>query len=356
MTLKQYHDSLQKSLERLIDPSRKNIVFLSYDPRLEPFSALPNVLSQHYNVIIAGNTNTNDSYAGLPFVSIPFKIFDEHTKSFHITPIHVDGIDLIITADVFDEQQLNKEFLSKKAKRLYIPPSIFSPAHIDYTAMDYIAVPSRLALPLFEEYAPTAKMLQSGSPYFDSLVTLFEENLPSTDLYYASELQYAHLSPKEINIYAGYENMLLEWLLTKTEVPICYMPNIMNVLNNHPCYIQIKKKWQAHKRISFIEKVDSILFAKASCLVSFASLFACHFAIASLRPTLIFMPARNQKEWEQHHLFSHIIVNNLFELADKLHQNIQPHEQYLAFREDNLYNIKQSINYLADNVDLILRA
>ncbi len=356
MNLKQYHASLQKSLESVLDSKRKNIVFLSYDPSSEPFGQLPAMLSKQHNVVIVGSANNPEAYAGQSFVPIPFKIFDESTQRFHITPIQLSGIDLIIAPDLFEEQQLNQEFLNKKAKRMFIPRTAFMPLALDYSAMDYIAVPSTMALPVFEKHAPKAQKLLVGSPLFDALVTLFEDNPPDKSLYYSSSVQYASLPPTLINLYAGYDNMLLEWLLAHTKHQIDYAPHLMNILNNHPCYLQIKQKWQAESRIRFIEKADNTLFAQSKCFVSDLSVFACHIALASLRQVVLFAPAQNQKSWEYHSLFGALAAHNLADLQARIGESNPSKEKFIAWRENNLYHLKQSVAKLADCIDDLLKA
>lgn len=356
MNLKQYHESLQKSLESLLDSKRKNIVLLSYDPSSEPFGQLPAVLAKRHNVVIVGSANNPEPYAGQSFVHIPFKIFDESNQRFHITPIQLKGIDLIIMPDLFEEQQLNREFLNKNAKRLYLPRTIFTPPAMNLDTIDYVAVPSAMALPAFEKYAPNAQKLLVGSPLFDSLVALFEDNQPVKSLYYASSVQYANLSPTFINLYAGYDNMLLEWLLANYKYQIDYAPHLMNILNNHPCYLQIKQKWQAESRIHFVQTADNAQFSQTKCFVSDLSTFACHIALASLRQTIFFAPAQNHKEWEHHALFGALVASSLEQMRMRMNDVNVPKEKFIAWRENNLYHLKQSVVYLADCIDEILKA
>ena len=356
MNLKQYHESLRKSLESLLDSKRKNIVLLSYDPSSEPFGQLPSVLGERHNVVIVGSANNPEPYAGQSFVHIPFKIFDENSQRFHITPIQLKGIDLIIMPDLFEEQQLNHEFLNKDAKRLYIPRTVFAPPAMKLDSVDYIAVPSAMALPAFEQYAPNAKKLLVGSPLFDSLVALFEDNPAEKNLYYASSVQYANLPTTLINLYAGYDSMLLEWFLANYKHQIDYAPHIMNILNNHPCYLQIRQKWQAESRIRFVQTADNAQFAQSKCFVSDLSVFACHIALASLRQTILFAPAQNHKEWEHHALFGALVANNLEQMRTRLNDVNVPKEKFIAWRESNLYHLKHSVARLADCIDEILKA
>ncbi|MDE7174080.1 MAG: hypothetical protein K2N70_07015, partial [Helicobacter sp.] len=271
-------------------------------------------------------------------------------------PIQLKGIDLLILPELFAAQPLNREFLHNDAKRLYIPRTGFAPPPMKCDSIDYVAVPSAAALPAFEEYAPHAKKLLVGSPLFDSLVTLFEDNPPAKNLYYASSVQYANLPTTFINLYAGYDSMLLEWLLANYKYQIDYAPHIMNILNNHPCYLQIKQKWQAESRIRFVQTADNAQFAQSKCFVSDLSVFACHIALASLRQTILFAPAQNHKEWEHHALFGALVANNLEQMRARLNDAHVPKEKFIAWRESNLYHLKQSVARLADCIDSILKA
>lgn len=301
-TLLDLSNEFTQALEQKISTTKKNIIFLShYHQYRSHYGNIPNMLKQKYNVIMVGGQELYDAFEqmGHAFVCIPFRAIDEH-NNVHYLDITVDNVDLIITADLttYQEEKIDKEFLSKTAKRLYFPHSLSVPTGAHSTAVDYIAVPSKIALEQYQQ-SSKATLLKAGYPRLDNIYKSLKDITSSNQsIIYAPTLkQSLENSARAINLLVGHDNILIEYLLKNRASDIIYRIHPYN--RYHEFYKLLKLTWKNEKRVIFDESNNYDYFQQAAMLLTDCSTSAYTFSLCTLKPSLFFAPAIRH-DIEQH--------------------------------------------------------
>lgn len=97
-----------------------------------------------------------------------------------------------------------------------------------------------------------------------------------------------------LNLFAGFENSLIEWLLENTTYNISFRAHPMNFQNNHTFYQLIKSKWANESRVRFDEKMGNDFCNFSDLLLSDVSTTAFTYSFSTLRPSVLFAPLQFQ--------------------------------------------------------------
>lgn len=369
MSKAQLSSQIVNTFSSILSKEKKNIVFLlfyeTYRSHLSVFLPIIPLLKKKYNLILATQQQKQDAleksvhYA----FTIPWRVQNQQGQ-YDFIDVHVDGIDLIITPDQvsYNQGKVDRTFLSKTAKRLYLPHSLIEAVGATDT-IDYIAVPSKIAMEKYQKILKGKKvrLLEMGYPKFDeSLKNYKTQKKPSNTIAYTPTLRYQQ-DFVHINKIGGVESMLLEWLLNNTSHKIIYRAHPLCVQNQHTFYQILKVKFAQQKRIIFDEDSSNTHINQADVFLSDCSTSAFSFSLTTLKPSILFAPASLKfnntiiQTATQTQLIP--VAKNLLEL--KIHlESLYKHDtqdSFKQFREDNIYHIANSLEVFCQQIDSIIK-
>lgn len=291
----QFIEMSKSTLESFLSKERKNIVVVSYYPTYRKhYGALLSKLKEKYNVITVVERILNDAFenSGHYNLHFPWRII-EGGQTYYLN-MDVDGIDLILTADQvgYEEGKIDRTFLSTKAKRVYFPHSVIEQTGAS-DVVDYILVPSKIAMESFREVLKDSKvkLLESGYPKLDEAINSYAYQ-DSNTITYTPSLRYVNGDNASLNLFAGFENAMVESLLEFTDYKISYRAHPMNFQNHHGFYNLVKSCWQNEARVCFDERLGNDFCNFSDFLITDFSTTAFTYSFTTLRPSLFFTPLR----------------------------------------------------------------
>ena len=283
-----------RELESYLSKKKKNIVVIAYYATYRSqFGDLIARLKEKYNVITVVDRILNDAFekSGHHNVLFPWRVVSEQGETYYLNA-DIKGIDLILTADQvsYEEGRIDREFLSKSAKRIYFPHSLIEPTGAS-DVFDYICVPSKLAKKGYEKSlkGKKTKLLESGYPKFDKALRNYRYT-PQNTITYAPTLRYVSNRRADINLYAGFDNHMIEGLLRHTDFHISYRAHPINFQGQHFFYTLIKKKWEQESRVSFDEQLGNDFCNWSDFLVTDTSTTALTYSFVTGKPSFFYNP------------------------------------------------------------------
>ncbi|WP_233704034.1 CDP-glycerol glycerophosphotransferase family protein [Helicobacter mesocricetorum] len=292
----------KSKIQSHLSNEKKNILVIAYYPVYRKhFGDLIKKLKQDYNVITIVDRILNDEFesSGNANVLFPWRLV-ENGETYYLNA-EIPNIDLILTADQvgYEEGRIDREFLSKTAKRIYFPHSLIE-ATGNPLVVDYILSPTAITTQTYKKNKKGAKILNVGYPKFDKSLEEYRET-PLNTITYAPLLRYVDENNNVyVNLFAGYENNLIEWLLENTDYKVSYRAHPFNVCANHGYYQLIKENWHNEERVSFDEALGSGFYNFSDFVLSDYSSSAYTFALTTLKPSFFYKPHKTNSNLEKY--------------------------------------------------------
>ncbi len=249
--------------------------------------------------------------------------------------------------------------LSKSAKRIYFPHSLIESTG-NPLVFDYILSPISITTHAYKKHKKGAKILNAGYPKFDKSLEEYHETLLNT-ITYAPLLRYVDESNNVyVNLFIGYENNLVEWLLENTHYQISYRTHPLNVYANHGYYQLIKENWRNEERVSFDEALGSGFYNFSDFVLSDYSSSAYTFALTTLKPSFFYKPHKTNSNLEKYIPYvcgGGGCARRLKELKSQI-ETCDFSKMRLKienFREEIVFNIGKSENYILESIEDILK-
>lgn len=363
-TIEQFIAQTKRTIEGYLSAERKNILIVSYYPTYrKQYGDLIKRLKEKYNVITIVDRILNDEFekSGHYNVLFPWRII-ENGQTFYLNA-DIQGIDLILSADQvgYEDGKIDRTFLSTTAKRIYFPHSLIEATGAS-EVVDYILVPSKIAMESFQKTLKQSKvkLLKSGYPKLDKAIQGYCYQ-DSNTITYAPSLRYVSGDNANLNLFAGFENSVIETLLEYTSYNISYRAHPMNFQNNHSFYNLIKAKWQNEKRVKFDEKMGNDFCNTSEFLITDFSTTAFTFSFSTLRPSIFFAPLQLDT-----HLANYIPfvsmggggqIRCLKELKEALKRATfqEDTKRIKDFRDEIVYHTGESVEIILEQIEQILQ-
>ena len=361
--VEEFNQRSKEHIQRFISKDKKNIAIISYYPTYRSqFGDLIPKLKEKYNVITIVDRVLNDDFekSGHHNVFFPWRV-KEGAQTFYPN-VDIKEIDLILTADQvgYEEGRIDREFLSKDAKRIYFPHRATCVCGAS-SIMDYIIVPSKTAMQGFQYHLknnPKIKLLPSGYPQLDKALREYHYTSKNT-ITYAPTLRYVENNRNtHINAFAGGEITFIEWLLEETNYKISYRAHPFNYSAGHYFYRLINASFAKEDRFSIDANMGNAFFNFTDFLITDWSTTSFTYSYATLRPSFMFMPTPLDPSLENdggYILKSHH-AKNLKELKNFLdHLDFAKEAQYFkTLRDENMYHLGHSTEAILQNIEEIL--
>ena len=350
-----------QKIKESLSSKKKNIAIISYYPTYRSqYGNLITELKKDYNVITIVDRILDDEFEKSAHANFhfPWRIIENGTHYYLNTDI--PKIDLILTADQvgYQEGKIDRTFLSKKAKRIYLPHRLTTDCGVS-DDIDYIIVPSKTAMKEFKlkTNKMKVKLLPCGYPQFDTTLENYHYT-PQNTITYAPTLRYVDERYANLNAYAGFDCNMIEWLLKNTKYNISYRSHPINYTNNHLFHSQIKARFQHNPRVIFDCEMGNKFFNFSDYLVTDWSATAFTYSYATLRPSFFFMPFTLDKGLKRGgYIIEEQNSRNFAQLKDKLDSiDFESQKQFFKkLRDENVYNVGTSCQAIKEQIDLILK-
>lgn len=360
--LEEFNQRSKEHIQKLLSKDKKNIAIISYYPTYRSqFGNLITKLKEKYNVLTIVERVLNDDFekSGHHNVLFPWRVTEEGKN--YYPNVDIAGIDLILTADEvgYEEGKIDREFLSKSAKRIYFPHRLTCVCG-HTTPADYIIVPSKTAMQAFKyrlKDNTKVKLLPSGYPQLDKALEEYSYT-PKNTITYAPTLRYVYERNAQINAFAGGEITFLEWLLENTNYNISYRAHPLNYSANHYFYQLINASFAEEERISIDANMGNAFFNSTDFLITDWSATSFIYSYTTLRPSFMFMPTPLDSSLENDggYILENHHAKNLKELKAFLDNlDFTKEAQYFkTLREDNVYHLGNSVEAILQNIEEIL--
>ncbi|PZT48058.1 hypothetical protein B6S12_05785 [Helicobacter valdiviensis] len=363
LQIEQFISMSSKSLKSFLSTDKKNIVILAYYPTYrKQFGSLILKLKEKYNVISVVDRILNDEFERSAHHNLlfPWRVI-ENGQTYYLDA-DIEGIDLILTADEvgYNDGKIDREFLSKSAKRMYFPHSLLEATGVkDY--YDYIVVPSSVAMQTYEKNLKDSKvkLLPCGYPKLDLSIENYSyksENIIS----FAPTLRFFDASKySNLNLISGVESNLIEWLLENTKYKILIHAHPVSFQNKHNFYELIKAKFKDSDRVCFDENLGGDYFNRSDFLITDISTTAFTYSFSTLRPSFFYKHYEFKNEIEKY--IDKITPNGISDSFEVLRQGIERidfkimQEKIKSFREEVIYNVGSSSEFIVNQIDAILQ-
>lgn len=359
-TIRVWEQGASKAISAALSRDKKNIVVLCFYPSYEKqFGALLPILAQKHHVItIPCYKNSTLIGAGNEYVG------DVHWRvvcadgSYYYPQLDIDGIDLILSADevTYENGRIDREFLSKSAKRIYFPHSLLEPTGVNCPA-DYYVVPSTLAYQQLCDTSRTSKaeLLQIGYPKLDESIAQYAYQ-PQNMIAYCPTLHYDKENLAELNVIIGFDANCIEWLLANTSYTILVRTHPLTFSGKQRTFTLLRLKFAQNPRVVFDESMGSDFYDNIDFMVTDASTTGFSFAFSTLRPCFFFMPHSTGGAIAKNAYQIGGIARNFAELGALIARagqgDFAPHIR--TFRDEIVYHVGNSAQILADRIDEIL--
>lgn len=339
---------------KLLSPTKKNIVFFCpTETYYKQFGTLPKKLAQKHHVILAKAlppmpADFEAQFASI--VSVGWLVNTPEGKK-HIQ-IDIPEIDIIISVDFGEGIQSN--FLSKTAKRIYMPHSMLQAPN--WSPYDYIIAPTKIFVEDYKRIHPnhTNQLILGGYPKFDS-------SLAQTSAQEPDRITFAPTLRNQSQLFitslcAGYDANLLEWLLENTDQKIAYRPHPVTYSFEKVSkfYELLKYRFANESRLIFDESPGSGFYAQTQMLITDFSTTAYTFSLSTLRPSIFFAPLQGDRIIGRHIHRIGYAARNFQELKQILNKNEDKSQEIAAFREECVFNIGRSEEAICEAIDSIL--
>lgn len=358
--LEEFNNFSKEKIEKCISKEKKNIAVISYYPTYRSqFGNLIAKLKEEYNVITIVDRILNDAFeaSGHHNILFPWRVLEDGVT--YYPNVDIEAIDLILTADQvsYEEGRIDREFLSKKAKRIYFPHRLTCLCAHNIPA-EYIIVPSKSAMEAFKRNNTQAKLLPSGYPQLDKALSEYHYT-PTNTLTYAPTLRYVvNDTNTAVNAFAGSETTFIEWLLEETNYNVSYRAHPLNYGSNHYFYQLIEAKFANEPRVSIDAKMGNAFFNTTDFLLTDWSAVSFIYSYTTLRPSFMFMPYPLDASLENDggYILENHHAKNLKELKAFLnHLDFAKEAAYFkALREENVYHLGNSTEAILQNIKDIL--
>lgn len=354
-----YTKELKQKIENALKKDRKNIVVMCfYDTYRSQYGDLLKKLSNKHNVIAIVPQVMHDSLEKSvnEVIVAHWRFLDNNTTYYFY--LDICGIDLILTTDCvgYEEGKIDREFLNKNTKKIYMPHSLLLPTSANNDFMDYIIVPTTISKNGYKKANNKAKLLECGYPKLDFAISNYKHESNNT-ISYVSTLKFVNSNDlKTSNMVAGFDSSILEWLLDNTSYNISYRPHPMNSKNNHIVYALIRKKYENNKRIS-IDMTDGNLFCNFSdFVITDYSTSAFTYSFSTLRPSFCIAPYNNIPVYNESFMKIGGLASNFKQLGEMIENiDFESYRQKIQeFRDEILFNPLKSSDYICEQIDKIL--
>ncbi|MDE5602519.1 MAG: CDP-glycerol glycerophosphotransferase family protein [Helicobacter sp.] len=342
-----------------LSTTQKNILFISFYPSYRSqYGDLIQELSKHYNVITIVDRILGDDFEKSAHhnVLFPWRII-ENGEVFYLNT-HIDGIDIIITADqtAYDDGRIDRTFLSQNAKRIYLPHRLTYACGESSKSFDYIIVPSKSAMQSFKKALKDSsiKLLPCGYPQLDKAINQYRYQSSNTITYSPTLRDINPTRNADQNLYAGFDSNIIEWILQNTSYNITYRSHPFNFAGNHRFYQLLKAKWMQNPRIIFDESQNYDFFNTSDFLLTDWSSTSFLFSYTTLRPCIFYMP--------------HPLDSTQYTIKDKTAKNFkqlqaifksinfkQEKKFFQHLRETDIYYPKKSSEAILESLEDILK-
>lgn len=351
-------------IESHLSKEKPNILVISYYPTYRKhYGNLITKLKEKYNVLTIVDRELGDAFekSGHYNVLFPWRII-ENGRTYYLNT-DIRGIDLILTADQvgYEGGKIDRTFLSTSAKRVYFPHSLVEQTGA-CEVVDYILVPSKAAMQGFQKALPKSKvkLLESGYPKLDNAIFSYDYK-PSNTITYAPSLRYGTGSNANNNLFAGYENALIESLLDSTDYNLSFRAHPINFQNNHPFCQLIKAKWAGETRVKFDEALGNAFHNFSDLFITDISTAAFTYSFSTLRPSVFFAPLKMQNPIMEYAnqigAGGGAICRSLAELKERLEMlDLKKDSARIEkFRDEVIYNVGNSEEVIMEQIDKILK-
>lgn len=346
---------LTNNIKKLLSPTKKNIViFLPLGTYYKQLGNLPKKLSQKHNVVLAKTTPMPIDFESQFSSNISVGWLVRTTDG--EMPIHIDlkEIDIIIEMDSSHLIGIEDDFLSKTAKRIFMPHSILQAPRV--SPHDYVIAPSKIFVECYKRIHPnhTNQLIYGGYPKFD--ISLTPSLARAIDrITYAPTLRIVD-SMFASSVCAGYDANILEWLLNNTDEKITYRPHPSAYSKKiTEMYGMLKSRFVSESRLIFDESPGDRFYAQTRMLITDCSTTAYTFSLTTLRPSVFFAPLESDDiEMVKHAHRIGYVARNFQELKQFLNKNEDKSQEIAAFREECVFNIGRSEEAICEAIDSIL--
>ena len=350
----------EQDLRSKLSSDKINIAIIAYYPTYRTkFGNLIPKLKQKYNVFTIVDRILNDDFekSGHHNILFPYRIIGQG-QTYYLN-MDIPEIELILTADGvgYENGKIDREFLSKKATRIYFPHT-FNIATGYNIPVDYFIVPSKTLMKIYAHHIKDSKrLLPCGYPTLDVAISKYHYQSQNT-LTYAPTLRYA--DPKRsanLMAFAGFDCNLIEWLLKNTHYNISYRAHPINYLNNHIFHNLIKQRWQGEKRVNIDNKLGTAFYNYSDFLITDTSGTAFTYSYTTLRPSFFFAPyPLDEKSKDGNHIIPAKTAKNFSQLKSLIEsiEEKKDREYFYNLRESDIYNVGKSEEAILEKIEEIL--
>lgn len=360
--LQDFIDVIKERFKESLSTTKKNIILLAhYTQYRKHFGELAKILQEKYQVIIVTGDVKNDDFekSGNSTIFVPFRLqLPDNSIISCLDFYNFSEIDCIITVDevTYENGSIDREFLSKTAKRIYLPHSLLEPTGANIPN-DYIIAPSTIALNGYKARNTKAKLLPLGYPKLDTSLKEYHPN-PTHTITFAPTLHFIQQPSKLVidNALIGFNNNLLEWLLDNTDYNISFRVHPVHFQNNHANFVLSKARFSNNPRITFDTNLETNFYNFSDFLITDSSTTAFSYAFTTLKPCFFFAPYPPQNEIFVNANKIGGVAKNLKELKALIDSYKQ--EDYASkiqsFRDSIVFNFGHSSEAIAKAIDEIL--
>lgn len=361
--INQFVKRTAQELCSFLSAQKKNILVVSYYPTYRKhYGDLIRKLKKKYNVITIVDRVMDDDFekSGHHNVLFPWRVI-ENGNTYYLN-VDIPRIDLILTADQvgYDNGRIDREFLSKSAKRVYFPHSLMEATGVS-DCVDYILMPSKIVKKEYQKALKNkkVKLLEAGYPKLDIAIKKYKYESKNT-ITYAPSLRYVDATRKaNLNLFSGFDCNMIEWLLENTSYNISFRAHPINFQNNHFYYELIKAKWQNETRVSFDEKAGNEFCNYSDYLITDYSTSAFTYSFISGRTSFFYKPFYFGGGMERY--VSSVSVggaNSFYQLKKQMKsyekESDKYHNKIINFRDKNIYNVGNSEEVILKMIEMIL--
>lgn len=341
---------LAEKITSLLSPTKKNIVFFCPTKTYyKQFGTLPKKLAQKHHVLLVKALPPMPSDFEAQFASIvSVACWVDTPEGKKQIQIDIPEIDIIISVD-FGEG-IHTDFLSKTAKRIYMPHSMLQAPN--WSPYDYIIAPTKIFVEDYKRIHQnhTNQLILGGYPKFDS--SLVQTPTQELDrITFATTIR-GYPQPYMVNLYAGYDANLLEWLLENTNKKIAYRPHPATY--SFKFYELLKYRFANESRLIFDESPGSEFYAQTQILITDFSTTAYTFSLSTLRPSIFFAPMQGDRIIGNYIHRIGYAARNFQELKQILNKNEDKSHEIAAFRDECVFNVGKSEEAICEAIDSIL--
>ncbi|MBD5167604.1 MAG: hypothetical protein HDT11_01730 [Helicobacter sp.] len=359
--IKFWEQGAREAIAAALSRNKKNIVVLCYYATYEKqFGALLPILSQkHHVVVIPCYKESTLIGAGNEYVrDIHWRLLCSD-GSYYYPQLDIAGIDLILSADevCYENGRIDREFLSKSAKRIYFPHSLLEPTGVHCPA-DYYVVPSTLVYRQLCENAKRtskAELLQIGYPKLDESIARYAYQSQNM-IAYCPTLHSDKENLGDLNAIIGFDANCIEWLLANTRYTILVRTHPLVFTAQQRTFTLLQFKFAQNPRVVFDTSMGSDFYDKIDFMVTDASTTGFSFAFSTLRPCFFFMPRSTGGAIAENAHRIGGVARNFTELGALIARAGQDDfaPRMRAFRDEVVYHVGNSAQILADKIDAIL--